>query len=120
MASACLGFAVAPAVQGTATTAVLAASILLLTLGELFQVGAAWALSFAVAPAESRNVYLSVFGMGRTIGGRVAGPLVMTGVVLALGSRGWIALAFLLMSAAAVPVIVSSRTALAAVDIAKI
>lgn len=100
----------APTTHGGLTVIVLTTSIIILTLGEIFGVSAAWTLSFAVAPADSRNTYLSVFGTGRTIGGRVAGPLLMTGVVLALGPAGWIALAILLTAASAAPIAARTRT----------
>jgi Na+/melibiose symporter-like transporter len=63
----------------------------------------AWTLSFAIAPPENRNVYLAAFSAGRSLS-RAAGPLLMTGVVLALGEAGWIALGAVFAGAAVLPV----------------
>ncbi|MFI0486747.1 MFS transporter [Actinomadura sp. 9N215] len=108
LATASLGFAAAPAVSDTATVAVLAAAVITLTIGELFQVGSAWTLSFAIAPPDQRTTYLAAFGLGRATG-RAAGPLLMTGVVLALGEPGWILLAAVHAAAAVAPAIVAKR-----------
>jgi MFS family permease len=102
VALAGLGFAWSGRVSGGATVGVLTGSIVVLTLGELLVVGAAWTLSYALAPAASRNIYLATFGAGRMIGSRIAGPWIMTGVVLALGTAGWIILAAVFLAAACV------------------
>ena len=73
-----------------------------LTVGEVIQVGSAWTLSFAIAPAGDRNAYLAAFSLGRAFS-RACGPLLMTGVVLALGRAGWIALAALFAAASLAP-----------------
>lgn len=52
--------------------------------------------------------------MGRALS-RATGPLLMTGVVLALGQSGWIALAAV-FAAAAVPAIAKKRSAKARAD----
>jgi MFS family permease len=108
LATASLGFAAAPAVSDTATIAVLAAAVITLTIGELFQVGSAWTLSFAIAPPDQRTTYLAAFSLGRAAS-LAAGPLLMTGVVLALGESGWILLAAMHTAAAVVPAIVAKR-----------
>jgi hypothetical protein len=76
----------------------------MLTAAELTQVGSAWTLSFAIAPPDNRTTYLAAFSQGRAFS-RAIGPLLMTGVVLALGTSGWIALAILFAAAALVPAI---------------
>ena len=93
LALTCVAFAVAPSFHGAAVPVAFTVAVLLLTAAELLQVGAAWTLSYELAPAASRSAFLVLFGMGRTAGTRVAGPLLMTGVVLASGAAGWIALA---------------------------
>ncbi len=99
-----LGLAAAPRAAGGAALPLLAGSVVLLTFAELLQVGAAWTLSFASAPEDSRSTYLVLFGMGRTLANRVIGPMLMTGVVLALGTAGWAALACVFAVAAVLPV----------------
>lgn len=113
IATACLGMSAAPSMEHGGTVAVLTASIIVLTLGEMAGVSAAWTLSFALAPPDSRSTYLSIFGAGRTLGGRVAGPLLMTGAVLALGPPGWIALAVLLTLVSVIPIAAGNRLVLA-------
>jgi MFS family permease len=103
---ACLGFAAAPALSKPAALTVFTGGILVLTFAEILQVGASWTLSFEMAPEQVRGAYLVLFGMGRTMGNKVAGPLLMTGVVLALGVTGWISLAALFALSATVPLAV--------------
>jgi MFS family permease len=105
---ACLGFAAAPALSMPVALTVFTGGILILTIAEILQVGASWTLSFEMAPEQARGTYLVLFGMGRTIGNKVAGPLLMTGVVLALGVTGWISLAAIFALSATVPLAVLS------------
>jgi len=109
LAAASLGFAAAPAHSAPVTAAIFTAAIVILSLGEITQVGSAWTLSFAIAPHDDRNAYLAAFSMGRALS-RATGPLLMTGVVLALGRSGWIALA-VVFAAAAVPAFTWKRDA---------
>jgi Major Facilitator Superfamily len=110
LAVASLGFAAAPAGSGWVTIAIFAVSIVVLTVGEIVQVGSAWTLSFAISPAADRTAYLAAFSMGRAFS-RATGPLLMTGVVLALGKSGWIALAAVFAAAALLPVLAARRHA---------
>ncbi|CAL9422798.1 hypothetical protein SUDANB95_01879 [Actinosynnema sp. ALI-1.44] len=103
LAVSCLGFALAPTLDGAAVPAVFAVTILILTIGELFQVNAAWTFSYALAPATRRAEYLAAFSLGRTGSTRLYGPLLMTGVVLALGTHGWLLLSALMATTAALP-----------------
>jgi MFS family permease len=115
LAGASLGFAAAPDHSVPVTIAVFTAAIIVLTLGEITQVGSAWTLSFAIAPPGQRNGYLAAFSMGRALS-RATGPLLMTGVVLALGESGWIALAVIFAAAAIAPAIAGKRTTRVAVS----
>jgi MFS family permease len=108
LAVASLGFAAASSASGRLTIVLLSISVVVLTIGEVTQVGSAWTLSFAIAPATDRNAYLAAFSTGRAAG-RACGPLLMTGVVLAVGAAGWIALAMLFVAASAAPLIAMSR-----------
>lgn len=107
LALSCVGFALAPALHGTPTMVLLAGAILLLTFGELCQVNGAWTLSYALAPPDRRAEYLAAFSLGRTASGKLYGPVLMTGVVLALGTSGWFLLGALLAITAALPLVAS-------------
>jgi hypothetical protein len=108
LAAASLGFAAAASASGRLTIVVLCMSIVVLTVGEVTQVGSAWALSFAIAPAADRNAYLVAFSTGRAAG-RACGPLLLTGVVLTAGAAGWVGLAVLFLAASAAPIITASQ-----------
>ncbi|GAA1989676.1 hypothetical protein GCM10009799_14260 [Nocardiopsis rhodophaea] len=105
----CVGFALAPLLGGWPTLILLSAAILVLTIGELCQVSAAWTLSYAIAPEQRRTEYLATFSLGRTSSARLYGPVLMTGGVLALGSTGWLLLALLFAAAALAPAVVRHR-----------
>ncbi|MCX5399489.1 MFS transporter [Streptomyces sp. NBC_00102] len=77
--------------SSVAVVAVLLACALL-TGGELWQAAGGWELSYAYAPEERKNLYLAVFSLGTSVQD-MAGPLLITGVVLALGGPGWLLLA---------------------------
>jgi MFS family permease len=104
LSASSLAFAAAPLGPAWAAIALLTASVLVLTIGEIGQVSSAWTLSFAIAPPGNRNVYLATFSAGRSLS-RAVGPLLMTGVVLALGEAGWIALAAVFAAASVLPVV---------------
>ncbi|MFJ2740850.1 MFS transporter [Streptomyces sp. NPDC087440] len=100
-----LAFAAAPGFGADGALLVLGGAVVLLTFAELLQVGASWTLSFELAPEGARSAYLVLFNTSRTVANRVAGPVLMTGVVLALGTAGWIALAGVLLLGAFVPLV---------------
>ncbi|MFE0155235.1 MFS transporter [Nonomuraea sp. NPDC059007] len=75
-------------------------AIVVLTFGEIAVVAAAWTLSYALAPGERRAEYLAAFGMGRSFGRYVLGPLLVTGLLQALGGLTWAILAALFCAAA--------------------
>ena len=109
LAVAAAGLASAPLFTGPVALAILAGSVVVLTMAELLQVGAAWTLSFEFSPAHDRSSYLLLFSTGRTLADRVFGPLLMTTVVLALGEAGWIGLACALAATSTVPFVVLRR-----------
>ncbi|MER5744955.1 MFS transporter [Streptomyces sp. NPDC002225] len=103
LAGGALAFAAAPGFGPRQALLVLGGAVVLLTFAELLQVGASWTLSFDLAPEGARSAYLVLFNTSRTVANRVAGPVLMTGVVLALGTAGWIALAGVLLLGSLVP-----------------
>ncbi|MET3985337.1 MFS transporter [Streptomyces sp. PvR034] len=82
-----------------AACAVLA--VVLLTVGENLHSVAVWNLSYEMSPAPARSRYLATFSLGVT-GQQIIGPVLMTSVMLPLGSIGWALLAGIFAVAALV------------------
>ncbi|MFF2081437.1 MFS transporter [Kitasatospora sp. NPDC058162] len=74
----------------TASLALLAAAALV-TLAELMRSVSSWELAVALAPPRARASYLGVAGMSQSVQKSV-GPMLLTGVVMAAGPAGWLAL----------------------------
>ncbi|WP_329197525.1 MFS transporter [Streptomyces sp. NBC_01435] len=88
----CCGFLAAATRGGTwAAGAVLLAAALLVTLAELMRSVSSWELAVLLAPQDARAAYLGVAGMAQSIQ-KSAGPPLLTGVVMAAGPVGWLAL----------------------------
>ncbi|MET9859708.1 MFS transporter [Streptomyces smyrnaeus] len=98
MAVCALCFATAGGADGWYAIGWLTAAVVALTLGEVLANSAAWELSIALAPEESRGRYLSVFNMGLSTE-RIVGPLVVTGALLASGTAGWVVAAVVFLCA---------------------
>jgi len=92
----CCGCLAGSALAGTATASaiLLIAGVLCLSGGELLTVSSAWEVSFRLAPDGRSAEFFATYGLGRA-GSQVAGPILITVAVLALGVPGWIALACL-------------------------
>jgi hypothetical protein len=101
LAFACLGLAAAALGGRTVATAVLCVAVTCLTFGELLKVSAAWEITFVLAPPRREAEFFATYGLGK-VAFQICGPVLITAVVLALGSAGWLALgiAFVLASAA--------------------
>ncbi|MFJ1817285.1 MFS transporter [Streptomyces sp. NPDC088139] len=88
----CCGFlAVATRGGAWAAGAVLLVAALLVTLAELMRSVSSWELAVLLAPQDARAAYLGVAGMSQSIQ-KSAGPPLLTGVVMAAGPVGWLAL----------------------------
>lgn len=74
----------------TASIAMLAAAVLL-TAAELMRSASSWELAVSLAPQEARAAYLGVSAMSQGVQ-KSAGPLLLTGAVMAAGPAGWLAL----------------------------
>ncbi|MFC8537107.1 MFS transporter [Streptomyces sp. NPDC057249] len=74
----------------TAAGALLAAAVLV-TMAELMRSVSSWELAVLLAPPDGRAAYLGVAGMSQSIQ-KSAGPPLLTGVVMAAGPAGWLAL----------------------------
>lgn len=81
--------------------ALLAAAVILLTIGENLHSVAGWELSFLMSDPDRRPQYLSLFSLGYT-GQLIVGPVLMTSVVLPWGMPGVLLMTVLFTSAAAV------------------
>ncbi|MFE0738566.1 MFS transporter [Streptomyces sp. NPDC058855] len=82
-----------------AACAVLA--VVLLTVGENLHSVAVWNLSYELSPPPARARYLAAFSLGMT-GQQIVGPVLMTGVLLPMGTAGWAVLAVVYAVAALV------------------
>ena len=75
----------------------LLASVILLaaaglqTFAELMRSVSSWELAVSLAPSPARPAYLGVAGMSQSVQ-KCAGPLLLTGAVMAAGPVGWLAL----------------------------
>ncbi|MFE6052296.1 MFS transporter [Kitasatospora sp. NPDC056446] len=74
----------------TAALALLAAAMLV-TLAELMRSVSSWELAVVLAPPGAQASYLGVAGMSQSVQ-KAAGPLLLTGVVMAAGPAGWLGL----------------------------
>ncbi|RAJ40076.1 MFS transporter [Kitasatospora sp. SolWspMP-SS2h] len=72
-------------------SALLLLAAVLVTLAELIRSVVSWELSVALAPERARPEYLGVAGMAHSTE-KAAGPLLLTGAVLATGPLGWLTL----------------------------
>jgi hypothetical protein len=83
------------------TSIVLMLAVLFLTVGELLKISAGWQISFTLAPAGRSAEFFATYSLGR-VACQVCGPVLITTVVLALGSRGWLLLAALFVLGAVI------------------
>ncbi|MFE2856589.1 MFS transporter [Streptomyces lavendulae] len=74
----------------TASVVLLAVAVLA-TLAELMRSVSSWELAVSLAPQEARASYLGVAGMAQSVQ-KSAGPVLLTGAVMAAGPTGWLVL----------------------------
>ncbi|MFD7031181.1 MFS transporter [Streptomyces sp. NPDC059917] len=98
---ACGFFAGAEHVSVWPAAACAVLAVVLLTVGENLHSVAVWNLSYEMSPAPARSRYLATFSLGVT-GQQIIGPVLMTSVMLPLGSIGWALLAGIFAVAALV------------------
>jgi hypothetical protein len=87
----CSAMGLASGLPGWAAFVLLAAAIVLLTYGELWQSSAMFALDFGLAPPHAQGQYQGLLGM-TNFGAVSLAPFVLLGVVLAGGRLGFILL----------------------------
>ncbi|MFF5181796.1 MFS transporter [Micromonospora sp. NPDC000316] len=96
---ACAGYAVSPMVDGAwAASAVLLAAAAVQVLGEMVQASSSWELGFALAPPDRQGQYQGFFGMAPQIA-RMLGPVLLTTLLMGLGTIGWLMLGGLFLAA---------------------
>ncbi|MGW6979341.1 MFS transporter [Streptomyces sp. NPDC054932] len=87
----CVLLAAAPGGGAWAASAALLAAAVLATAAELMRSVSSWELAVSLAPQEARASYLGVAGMAQSVQ-KSAGPLLLTGAVMAAGPAGWLVL----------------------------
>ncbi|MFG2973408.1 MFS transporter [Streptomyces sp. NPDC048331] len=87
----CAFLAAAPAGGPWAASLLLLAASVLVTAAELMRSVSSWELAVSLAPARATASYLGVAGMAQSVQ-KSAGPLLLTGAVMAAGPVGWLAL----------------------------
>ncbi|MET9698819.1 MFS transporter [Streptomyces sp. NPDC006529] len=87
----CVAVAVATGGGAWRASVALLGAALLVTAAELVRSVSSWELAVSLAPEGSRAAYLGVAGMAQSVQ-KSAGPLLLTGVVMAAGPAGWLAL----------------------------
>ncbi|MFJ5832324.1 MFS transporter [Streptomyces sp. NPDC093089] len=97
----CAAFAGAEHVPVWPAAACAVLAVVLLTVGENLHSVAVWNLSYELSPVPARSRYLAAFSLGMT-GQQIVGPVLMTGVLLPLGTAGWAVLAAVFALAAVV------------------
>jgi MFS family permease len=85
----------------------LAVAVVVHTIGELWQAGAAFGLSFELAPAHAQGQYQGLFGMGMGLA-QTVGPAMLTLLTITWGPPGWLVVAaFFLAASRALPPAIS-------------
>jgi MFS family permease len=108
LAASCAGLAAAVLGGPGVATAALCAAVACLSFGELLKISAAWEITFTLAPARRQAEFFATYGLGR-VAFQVCGPVLITGVVLAVGSAGWLLLACAFVLASAVTPLAARR-----------
>jgi hypothetical protein len=100
LATTCACLAASATHSRPAATLLLVLAVLTLTAAELLKASAAWQITFTLAPPARAAEFFATYGLGR-MAAQIGGPLLVTAVVLALGSPGWLLLGALFLAAAA-------------------
>ncbi|CAL9281182.1 MFS transporter [Streptomyces sp. SudanB25_2051] len=80
-----------------AVTALVGGSVLLVA-GEMLQSAGSWQIGFDLAPAGRIGEYQGFFGAGVTVA-RTLGPLLLTALLMGMGTAGWLLLGGLFLAA---------------------
>ena len=89
--------------SAAAGVVILAVAVVVHTVGELWQAGAAFGLSFELAPAHAQGQYQGLFGMGMGLA-QTLGPAMLTLLTITWGPPGWLVVAaFFLVASRVLP-----------------
>jgi hypothetical protein len=99
LATTCACLAASTTGSRTAATLLLVLAVLTLTAAELLKASAAWQITFTLAPPVRAAEFFATYGLGR-MAAQIGGPVLVTAVVLALGSPGWLLLGALFLAGA--------------------
>ncbi|MGW4383931.1 MFS transporter [Kitasatospora sp. NPDC004531] len=98
VAGSCAVLALAAGLPGWAAALMVAAGVGLQALGEVYSQAGAWALGYDLAKEHAHGAYQGVFNTGMS-GALMVGPVLITSVVIAHGTAGWLLLAALFAAA---------------------
>jgi MFS family permease len=98
MLLACGVFAASATGSVWAAVAALVGGSVLLVAAEMLQSAGSWQLGFDLAPAGRIGEYQGFFGTGVTVA-RTLGPLLLTALLLGMGTPGWLLLGGLVLAA---------------------
>lgn len=100
LAVCCCLLAATGALPTTVAVALLLGAVAFQAFAELHQQAGAWAISYDLAPEDSRQVHLAFFSLGNAAR-NTYGPLVVTFLVVQRGAVGWLLLGALVLGAGA-------------------
>ncbi|MFF1797382.1 MFS transporter [Kitasatospora sp. NPDC058263] len=91
MSAGCAVVALGTGGGAWSAAAALLVAAMLVTAAELMRSVSSWELAVSLAPERARASYLGVAGMAQSVQ-KSAGPLLLTGAVMAAGPAGWLTL----------------------------
>lgn len=86
------------------------ATALVVSVAEVLQSASAWGLAFGLAPQNAQGEYLGAFDLHLTAQ-NIAGPVILSGLVIAQGFWGWIGIAVVVLAATCLIVPAARRSA---------
>ncbi|MEV8155248.1 MFS transporter [Streptomyces fradiae] len=94
----CAVFALSAGTPAWLAVTALAGGSVLLVAAEMLQSAGSWQLGFDLAPAGRVGEYQGLFGAGVTVA-RTLGPLLLTTLLMELGTTGWLLLGGMILAA---------------------
>jgi hypothetical protein len=94
------------------TLTAIVATVLALSVAEVMQSASAWGLAFGLAPRNAQGEYLGAFDVHLTAQ-NIAGPAILSGLVISQGFWGWLAIAVVVVAGAMLIVPTARRSAAA-------
>ncbi|OEJ97423.1 MFS transporter [Streptomyces thermolilacinus] len=94
----CATFALSAGTAPWVAVGVLVGGSVLLVAAEMLQSAGSWQIGFDLAPAGRVGEYQGFFGVGVTVA-RTLGPLLLTALLMGMGTAGWLLLGGLFLAA---------------------